>query len=108
VHVESGPLRHGAILIEAAARERDDDHALAPGAPANAAAGFKAVDLRKPDVQQDDLRQQLFCEPHGFDAVVRDICRSAVHVEEDLQHFDGVAVIVDDQYPDRSGCALVA
>jgi len=97
MHVESGPLRHGTVVIEAAAGEGDDDHVPAPGVLANAAARLIAVDLRQTDVEQDHFGSKLFRELHGFDAVVCHMRGAAIHVEQDLQHLHGIAVVVDDQ-----------
>jgi len=101
VHVESRALRHGAVVVKAAAGEGDDDHVPAPGMLANPAAGLIAVDLRESDVEQDHFGSQLFRELYGFKAVVCHMRGTAIHVEEDLQHLYGVAIVIDDQDLDR-------
>ena len=96
--IESGLLRLAPIDILAPARDRDHQHLLAPRLLAYAAARIEAVDARQAQVHQHDVGTQTFRGGQSLDAVVRHERLVPLFLQQDLQQFRVVGVVVDDEH----------
>src|SRR3989442_2469640 len=96
VPVEAGFRRPLTILRLPVTRDRDETDNLAPGHRANPPSDLTAIEARKPEVHERDVRLPLAGDGDGLEAVTDGGHVVPGELEQGLQALARVPVVLDD------------
>src|SRR5579862_3900280 len=99
MRIETGFASLQAILLASPARCRDQKYVPAPRAASHRMRDVVTVDLRHPQVEDDDIRVNRLDQRQRARSVRRGVSEVTAAAQESRQAVDHVRVVIHDQYP---------